>query len=165
MNYKWGQLLSISIVIWPHHSFIAIALRIIGQKKDTSLWALCLCQMILQFGEVEGGILFYHLLEIGFLRVSWVVIHYLPSLARYFRKGVFSSHLHLADSKKNWSNLPKSILNWVWALLCESLSILTCVIQLGKAMGGSASLAYGLTSLSVKYCNPTMNLGKYSFTQ
>ena len=58
----------------------------------------------------------------GFLRVSWVVIHFLLSLAKYARKGVISSHHHLARSKNNWPDLPKSILNWVWVLPHESLS-------------------------------------------
>ena len=50
---------------------------------------------------------FCHLLGIDFLRASWVVIHFLPSLARYARKGFTSCHHHCVRSNKYWSNVPK----------------------------------------------------------
>lgn len=56
--------------------------------------------MIHQFGEVEGGISFCHLLDIGFLRVS--LIYFLSNLVEYATKGIISSHHHLSGSKKSW---------------------------------------------------------------
>ena len=102
---------------------------------------------------MEGGVLFSHLLEIEFLRVSWVLIHFLPNLPKYARKGVISCHHHFTGSKESWFNFPQNKLNWVGASLHESLSILTCDIQSENAVEGFASLACGLNSLRVKYSN------------
>ena len=44
--------------------------------------ALALCQIIFHSGEVEGGISFVHLCKIGVLRVVYLLIHFLPSLAQ-----------------------------------------------------------------------------------
>ena len=65
----WGQLLSVYAKSCPRHSFITNALWMTNQRKVVSFYTLCSYQMIIQFEEVEGGISFHHLLEIGFLRL------------------------------------------------------------------------------------------------
>ena len=94
-----------------HHSFIATAVWRTDQRKVASFYVVCLCRMIRHLKEVKRGISFHHLSEIDFLRASWVVIHFLPSLANYTRMGVTSCHHHCAGSKNCWSNLPKKMLN------------------------------------------------------
>lgn len=142
------------------HSFTATALWMIDQRKITCFYAFCLRQMIFLLGEVEGANLLPYLSRIDFLRVSWMVIHFLPSLAEYARKGVTSRHCRYSGSKKSWSNFPKNIVTWVCALPHDNLSAQTRNIQLKKAVEGATFLTFGFTTLRIKYWVPTMDLVK-----
>lgn len=77
---RWGQFLSISTKFRPHHSFTTTALWTTNMRKAVSFWGLCLCKMIFQLGEVEGGMSFFQLPWMDFLRVCWVVIHFFIKL-------------------------------------------------------------------------------------
>lgn len=54
----------------------------------------------------------------------------------------------------------KENVNLVWATPHVNMSTLTLVIRLEKVVGGSVFLALGYTSIRVKYCHPTRDLGK-----
>ena len=153
---RWGQFLSTSVEILPHHLFTATALWITDQRNVVSSCALCLCQMMFHLREVEGGIPLCHLSRIDFLKTTWEVIQILPNLVEYAINDVTPGHHHHAGSKNSWFNFPTNKLNWVWALPRESPSTLTLDIQPKKALWGTICLAL----VSVKYCNPTMDLGK-----
>ena len=104
----WGQLLSIWAKIYPCHTFTTTTLLRTYQRKTIFFCALCFCQMIFQLGEVKGGISFRHLSGIDFLRASWTVIHYLPSLpGRPRNEWPQATTIAHAWSKKSWSNFPK----------------------------------------------------------
>ena len=125
-----GQLLLISTKICPRHSFVANALWMTNQRKVVSFHTLCVYQVILQFTKVEGGISFRYLLEIGFLGVFWVVIDFLPMLAKYTMKWVISSHCHLAMSMKIiiWIGIEECHVKacppypFIWSGMCSLLA-------------------------------------------
>lgn len=156
---QWKHFLSISTNILPRHSFTATTLWMTNDMKAASFCALCLCEMIFHLKEAEGGIPFHHSLHTKFMRASWKVIQFLPSLAKYMRKGVISCQHQRARSKESWSNFPKNNVNWVCTLLHVSQSALTHDIHPKKATGGDTLLAFGFTSVKVKYCKPMVDLG------
>lgn len=127
------------------------------ERRVASLCALYLCQMNFQLEEVEGEISLRHFSRIDFLRASWAVTHFMPSLAKYARKGVTLGHHQRVGSKKSWFSFPKNMVNWIQALSCNSLSTITCDIHLGKAMGGAALCAFGFTLVKLKYCDPIVH--------
>ena len=54
----------------------------------------------------------------------------------------------------------KENVNLIWATPHVNMSTLTLVIHIEKVVGGSVFLALGCTSIRVKYCHPTRDLGK-----
>lgn len=113
-----------------HHHFINNS-----SVKIVSFCALSIFEMVFHFGEVEGGISFRHLSRIDFSRAYWMVIHCRPSLGEYTKQGITLDHHRCTKSKKSWSNFLKNMMNWVWALPCDTLSTLTRNIQSERVVG------------------------------
>lgn len=65
-----------------------------------------------------------------------------------------------ARHKKVWFLGSTVVLGWVSALPWDNRSNLTLDIQLEKDVACTTILALGCTLVRVKYCNPTMDLGK-----
>ena len=91
---------------WPKESCFLVCLVLVPNLE------------IFQLEEIEGGISFCHMYGIDFSRGLWVIIHFMPSLAKYARKGVTLGHHQHTGSQKSWSNSPKSRVNWVKVHIC-----------------------------------------------
>ena len=72
--------------------------RLVDNLPKEGRFLLCLVFMsyhiAFEGSRGGGGGLVHHLLELEFLRATWVVIRVLPSLAEYAEKGVTLDQLH-----------------------------------------------------------------------
>lgn len=95
-----------------------------------------------------------------FLRVTWLVTHFQSNLAKYTKKRVTLGHHQHAGVKEKLIQLYENKVNWAWVLPQDNLPTLTDDICLEKTVGGAVFRAFNSTSVSVKYCDPSKDLGK-----